>query len=97
MYAHLDSPGYKLARVAVLVSDSVDGEYRYARSFRPLEQESRDIGQFVDDVGTAYLIFESRPTGGFFIAKLSADYLSVEKQIAFLHEPLEGGAFVHYQ
>jgi len=96
MYAHLDSPGYKLARVAVLTSDKVDGDYQYIRSFRPLDQESRDIGQFVDDDGTAYLIFESRPTGGFFIAKLSDDYMGVEKQVAFIKEPLEGGAIVHY-
>lgn len=96
MYAHLDDSRYKLARVAVLVSDRIDGEYRYLKSFRPLDEESRDIGQFVDDDGTAYLIFESRPTKGFFIAQLSADYLSVEKKVSFLDAPLEGGAVVHY-
>jgi hypothetical protein len=56
MYAHLDGPGYKLARVAVAVSDRVDGDYTYVRSFRPLDQESRDIGQFIDDDGSAYLL-----------------------------------------
>lgn len=95
MYAHLDGNGYKLARVAVAVSRRVDGDYHYIRSFRPLDQESRDIGQFVDDDGSAYLIFESRPTHGFFIARLSADYLSVEKQVSFVNAPLEGGAIVH--
>jgi hypothetical protein len=97
MYLHLDAPGYKLASVAVAVSNKVDGEYSYVKSFRPLGQESRDIGQFIDDDGTAYLIFESRPTGGFYIAKLSEDYMDVEKQISFIHAPLEGGALVHYQ
>ncbi len=97
MYLHLDGPGYKLARVAVAVSDRVDGDYIYVRSFRPLDQESRDIGQFIDDDGSAYLIFESRPTKGFFIAKLSDDYMSVEKQVAFVQAPLEGGALVHYK
>lgn len=97
MYMHLDGPGYKLARVAVAVSDEVDGQYKYLKSFRPLGQESRDIGQFVDDDGSAYLIFESRPTHGFFIAKLSDDYLSVEKQMSFIPVPLEGGALVHYK
>jgi hypothetical protein len=67
------------------------------RSFRPLEQESRDIGQFIDDDGSAYLIFESRPTKGFFIAKLSEDYMTVGKQVAFVQAPLEGGALVHYK
>lgn len=97
MYMHLDDSHYRLARVAIAVSDTVDGHYIYLRSFRPLGQESRDIGQFVDDDGSAYLIFESRPTHGFFIAKLSDDYLNVEEQISFVHAPLEGGAIVHYK
>ena len=95
MYAHLDAPGYKLARVAVFVSDTVDGRYQFVRSFRPLGQESRDIGQFVDDDGSAYLIFESRPTGGFYIAQLSDDYLDVARQTCFIKAPLEGGAVAH--
>jgi hypothetical protein len=97
MYMHLDDARYKLARVAVAVSDTVDGPYQYLRSFRPLDQESRDLGQFVDDDGSAYIIFESRPTGGFYIAKLSEDDLSVAKQMSFVHAPLEGGALVHYK
>ena len=94
LYAHLDDAPYKLARVMVAVSDRIDGDYKYVKSFRPLDQESRDIGQFVDDDGSAYLIFESRPTKGFFIAKLSDDFMSVEKT-AFIKAPLEGGALVH--
>jgi hypothetical protein len=97
MYAHVDDGSYKVARVAVAVSDRIDGKYRYLKSFRPLGEESRDIGQFIDDDGTAYLIFESRPTGGFLIAKLSDDYLNVQKKMSFLHAPLEGGAIVHYE
>ena len=95
MYMHLDDAKYKLARVAIATSSKVDGTYTYLKSFRPLGQESRDIGQFIDDDGSAYLIFESRPTHGFFIAKLSADYLSVEREVAFIKAPLEGGALVH--
>jgi hypothetical protein len=97
MYMHLDGLGYKLARVAIATSKKVDGHYEYVRSFRPFGQESRDIGQFVDDDGSAYLIFESRPTHGFFIAQLSADYMEVEKRISFVPAPLEGGAIVHYK
>ncbi len=94
LYAHLDDARYKVASVMVAVSDRIDGDYKYVKSFRPLDQESRDIGQFVDDDGSAYLIFESRPTKGFFIAKLSDDFMSVEKT-AFIQAPLEGGALVH--
>jgi beta-xylosidase len=102
MYMHIDGPlpgqngGYGLARVGVATCDTVDGDYQYLKSFRPLGQESRDIGQFIDDDGSAYLIFESRPTKGFFIAKLSDDYLNVEKEICFIKAPLEGGSLVHY-
>ncbi len=97
MYMHLDDAKYKVARVAVAVGDKIDGSYSYVRSFRPLGQESRDIGQFIDDDGTAYLIFEDRPAKGFHIAKLSADYLDVEKDMSLIRAPLEGGAVVHYQ
>jgi hypothetical protein len=96
MYAHIDKKGYGYAHVAVFTCDTIDGDYQYLKDFRPLGQESRDIGQFIDDDGAAYLIFECRPKKGFFIAKLSNDYLSVEKQTAFIQEPLEGGALVHY-
>jgi len=103
MYMHIDGPapggrggGYALARVGVAVCDTADGDYKYLKSFRPLDHESRDIGQFVDDDGTAYLIFEDRPFG-FRIAKLSNDYLTVEKQMCLIPMHMEGGAVVHYQ
>jgi hypothetical protein len=101
MYLHVDGPepgrkgDYSLARVGVAVCPTVDGNYRYLRSFRPLGHESRDIGQFVDDDGTAYLIFEDRPFG-FRIGRLSEDYLSVEKEVCLIPEHLEGGAIVHH-
>lgn len=97
MYAHLDDVRYRLARVAVATCATVDGDYEYLKSFRPLGQESRDIGQFLDDDGTAYLIFEDRPAKGFHIAKVSDDYLSVERDVCLIRAPLEGGAVVHYK
>lgn len=95
MYAHIDSGNYQFASVAVLVCDTVAGDYEYLKSFRPLGHESRDIGQFVDDDGSAYLIFEDRPYG-FRIAKLAGDYLTVEREICLVPAHLEGGALVHY-
>jgi len=102
MYLHVDgrAPGsasdYSIARVGIAVCDRADGDYRYVKSFRPLGKESRDIGQFIDDDRSAYLIFESRPSHGFYIAQLSDDYLEVAKEICFVPAPLEGGAIVHY-
>lgn len=101
MYMHLDgqatptSPRYSVARVGVAVCDTVDGDYRFLRSFRPLEKESRDIGQFIDDDGSAYLIFEDRRSKGFHIAALSDDYLAVDHDVCFIQEPIEGGALAH--
>jgi hypothetical protein len=96
MYMHIDDRHYKLARVGVAISDKVDGDYKYLKSFRPLGHESRDIGQFVDDDGTPYLVFEDRPYG-FRIAGLTADYLSVDKEMCLIPAHMEGGAIVHYK
>jgi len=106
MYLHIDggvrdpvtkkvSGGYSYARVGVAISDGPSGPFTLISSFRPLGHESRDIGQFIDDDGTAYLVFEDRPYG-FRIAKLSDDYLRVEKQMSLIPEHMEGGAIVHY-
>ena len=102
MYMHLDSQTagntsrYSLARIAVASCDRIDGTYTYVRSFRPLGKESRDIGQFIDDDGEAHVIFECRPDGGFYIARLSADRLDVDSAVAFVRAPIEGGAIVRH-
>jgi len=103
MYMHLDGngtaggrSGYDVARVGVATCDTIDGDYKFLKDFRPLAHESRDIGQFIDDDGAAYLIFEDRPNG-FHIAKLSDDYLDVEKDICLIRMHMEGGALVNYQ
>jgi hypothetical protein len=95
MYVHYDDASYRLAEVGVATSDKVDGPYTLLKHFRPLNHESRDIGQFIDDDGTAYLIFEDRPNG-WHITKLSEDYLNVEKDVCLVKMPMEGGAIVHY-
>ena len=100
MYLHVDgwseAGSYGVARVGVATCDTIAGDYQYLRSFRPLGMESRDIGQFVDDDGSPYLIFESRPTNGFVIAALSEDCLNVEREVCLIRAPLEGGAIVQY-
>lgn len=97
MYFHLDKGNYSAAEVGIAVSAQVDSGYRIVKHFRPFGMESRDIGQFIDDDGSAYLIFESRPTHGFVIAKLSGDYMDVAEKVCLITEPIEGGALVHYQ
>jgi hypothetical protein len=107
MYMHVDggikdpitgkiAGGYAYARVGVETADKPTGPFKFIQTFRPLGHESRDIGQFIDDDGTAYLVFEDRPFG-FRIAKLSDDYLTVEKEMSLIPAHMEGGAIVHYK
>ena len=95
MYFHLDDQKYKLARVGIAVSDKADGQFKYVKSFRPLGEQSRDIGQFIDDDGTPYLIFEDRPNG-FHIVSLTDDYMNVGKEMTLVKAFMEGGAIVNY-
>ncbi|KAM5354856.1 hypothetical protein ACJ41O_001502 [Fusarium nematophilum] len=76
LYLHIDSRDYKDARVGVATGDSVCGKYTYHRSFRPLGKQSRDMGLFKDDDGSAYLMTEDREFGTRIMA-LSEDYLNV--------------------
>ncbi|MBP6374062.1 MAG: family 43 glycosylhydrolase [Flavobacterium sp.] len=95
MYLHIDV-NYKLANMGIAISDKPTGPFKYVRRFRPLGFESRDIGQFIDNDGKAYIIFEDRPSGGFRIAKLSDDYMDVEKNMSLIKAHIEGGAIVNY-
>ncbi len=104
MYMHIDGrlapdhpSRYSIARMAIATSATIDGKFEYVRSFRPFGMESRDIGQFIDDDGSPYIIFESRPSEGFYIAPLSDDCLNLKDTVAFIRSPLEGGAIVRYE
>ncbi|RKK81540.1 hypothetical protein BFJ68_g15980 [Fusarium oxysporum] len=77
MYFHADSTDYEAARVGVATSDTVCGKYTYHHSFRPLNRESRDIGLFKDENGSAYLLTEDRTYGTRIMALRGEDYLNV--------------------
>jgi len=96
MYMHIDDKKYKVAQVGVAVSKKPQGPFTFLKRFKPLNHESRDIGQFIDDDGTPYLIFEDRKFG-FRIARLSDDYLDVKEEVCLINEHMEGGAIVHYK
>lgn len=95
MYAHIDGHGYSYASVAVFVCNTIDGNYRYIKSFRPLGHQSRDIGEYTGTSGKAYLLFEDRPSG-FRIVQLSSNYLSIKRNICLIPYHLEGLGLVHY-
>jgi hypothetical protein len=69
---------YGEARAAVAHSSTVDGNYTYQGSFRPLGQHmSRDITLFKDDDGTAYMVSAARENYDLHIYRLNADYRGV--------------------
>ena len=72
---------YGQARVAVATSSTVDGNYSYRGSFRPLGFDSRDMTVYRDDDGSAYLISSTRVNADLNIYRLTADYTGVASRI----------------
>jgi hypothetical protein len=92
MWMHIDNSSYSDARAGVATSPTPCGPYTYRGSSRPLGYESRDIGLFKDDDGTAYLLTEDR-RNGLRVDRLSADHTSVVSATAVLAD-LESPAMV---
>lgn len=90
MWAHKENAtDYSEARAAVAVSDTVDGDYDYRGSFRPLgEHMSRDITVFVDDDGTGYMVSAANENYDLHIYRLTDDYTDVAELVA---NPWPGG------
>lgn len=99
LWAHVDSPDYKKAHVGVAVADSPTGPFEYLGSFRPCNQESRDMTLFQDTDGKAYLIHSSENNASVHIALLSEDYLAVEGDFtrAFVGEFREAPAVFKFE
>ncbi|AEI39279.1 RICIN domain-containing protein [Paenibacillus mucilaginosus] len=74
---------YGEARVAVASSPTVDGNYSYHGSFRPLGYDSRDMTVYNDN-GTAYLISATKVNADLNIYKLTPDFLGVESLVQTL-------------
>ncbi|MFF3482590.1 RICIN domain-containing protein [Streptomyces sp. NPDC002701] len=80
---------YGEARAAVAVSDTVDGDYTWQGSFRPLGTHmSRDITVFVDTDGAGYMVSAARENYDLHIYRLTADYTGVAGLVA---DPWHGG------
>ncbi|WP_026925306.1 RICIN domain-containing protein [Glycomyces arizonensis] len=80
LWAHKENGSdYGDAEAAVAVSDTIDGDYTYQGSFRPLGHMSRDQTVFVDDDGTGYLISAANENYDLHIYRLTDDYLGVEE------------------
>ncbi|MER6349410.1 RICIN domain-containing protein [Streptomyces sp. NPDC001595] len=90
MWMHKENGSdYGEARAAVAVSDTVDGDYTWQGSFRPLGQHmSRDITVFVDTDGTGYMVSAARENYDLHLYRLTADYTGVANLVA---NPWPGG------
>lgn len=88
---------YSQARAAVASSPTIDGDYTYHGSFRPLAETgvtdhgidgymSRDCTLFVDDDGTGYFLSAANENYDLHLYRLSDDYLSIEERTAVLFE-----------
>ncbi|WP_437627800.1 RICIN domain-containing protein [Sorangium sp. So ce1151] len=96
MWMHWENGvNYGEARAAVASSSTVDGDYRYHGSFRPLADSgvsdhgkrgymSRDCGLFVDDDKKAYFISASNENYDLNLYELTPDYLAIERLTAVL-------------
>ncbi|MEU0116498.1 RICIN domain-containing protein [Streptomyces bobili] len=90
MWMHKENgTDYSEARAAVAVSDTVDGNYAWQGSFRPLGQHmSRDITVYVDTDGTGYMVSAARENYDLQIYRLTADYTNIASLVA---DPWHGG------
>ncbi|EED17057.1 glycosyl hydrolase family 43 protein [Talaromyces stipitatus ATCC 10500] len=92
LYMHIDSSSYGEAKVGVATGDSVCETYQYHGSWQPLGYQSRDIGLFQDDDGSAYLLTEDR-ANGLRIDSLTDDYLNVSASV-YLFSDMEAPAML---
>ncbi|MFF5156741.1 RICIN domain-containing protein [Streptomyces sp. NPDC000348] len=90
MWMHKENGSdYSEARAAVAVSDTVDGDYTWQGSFRPLGQHmSRDITVFTDTDGTGYMVSAARENYDLHIYRLTADHTGIASLVA---NPWPGG------
>jgi beta-xylosidase len=86
MWIHIDKEDYSYAHVGVAISDNPGGPYKYLKSTRPNEQQSRDMTVFKDDNGKAYLIYSSENNNTMQICELSNDYLTPTKNYIRIFE-----------
>jgi hypothetical protein len=85
MWLHIDNSSYTDRRAGVATSTTPCGPYTYLGASDPLGHQSRDLGLYKDDDGTAYLMHDD-PAGYLRIDRLSADYTSAQTAVASFPE-----------
>lgn len=93
MWMHIDNTSYSDRRAGVATSTTPCGPYTYLGATAPLGHQSRDLGLFKEDDGTAYLMHDD-PAGSLRIDRLSSDYTTAQGAVAAFPE-LEAPAMVN--
>jgi hypothetical protein len=85
MWMHIDNTSYSDRRAGVATSTTPCGPYTYLGASAPLGHQSRDLGLFRDEDGSAYLMHDD-PAGYLRIDRLSADYTTAQSAVAQFSE-----------
>lgn len=97
VWAHYENPtDYTLAQVAV--AHAVPGQpFTFDGTFRPLDNQSRDLTFFADSDGTGYLVSAANNNADLNLYTLSSDWRTITAQTAtlFAGQNREAPAMVH--
>jgi hypothetical protein len=84
MWLHWEGASYATAEAGVFTCDTVDGDYKLVRHFRPNDNMSRDDTLFKDDDGKAYFLSAANENADLGLYELDADYTNITRQITTL-------------
>ena len=79
MWAHWDNGDYSEASAGIFTCPTVDGNYTFVKSFKPLGNMSRDCNLFKEDNGTAYFMSAANNNADMMMYQLTDDYLDVKQ------------------
>jgi len=79
LWAHWDNGNYSEASAGVFSSPTIDGNYTFVKSFKPLGNMSRDCNLFKEDNGTAYFMSAANNNLDMMVYLLTDDYLDVKQ------------------
>ena len=96
VWCHWESRDYSASEAAVFECDSVNGDYEYVWSGRPMETKSRDCNVFVDNDGTTYFISTTDENQNLGLFMMMTDYRRVfTKTVLCEGQRREAPAIVH--
>jgi hypothetical protein len=85
LWAHYENNAdYTLARLAV-ASATPGQKFVYGKSFRPFNNQSRDMSVFEDDDGSAYITSTANNNADMILYKLTSNWQDVESQVSTIY------------